>query len=340
MQERKLNLVRELDVLGVHAEGEIGRVILSGAPGIPGRTMVERMDYINNEDDEILRLALYEPRGASQMTINLLVPPTSRHADTGFIPMQADGAHAMSGSNAMCVATALLETGTLTMREPESVVVLDTPAGLVRARANCRNGKVERVEIAMPACFVEHLDHPVEVEGVGTLKVDVAFGGCYFTLIDAASLGFEIARHEARDLVDMGNRIKRAAGEQIAVNHPTVPAFDRIEYPMFVAGQGQSIVNATVIHPGRLDRSPCGTGTVARMAVMHARGEIGINEVVSSRSVIGSEFRTRIDRLGRCGHRRAVQPALSGRAWIYGRMTLGAHPMDPYPLGFTLPDTW
>ena len=340
MGERNLNFVRELEVLGVHAEGEIGRVILSGAPKIPGSTMVEKMDYINNEDDEILRLALYEPRGASQMTINLLIPPTSRSADMGFIPMQADGAHAMSGSNAMCVATALLETGALTMQEPESVVVLDTPAGLVRARANCRNGKVERVEIDMPASFVEHLDYPVEVEGVGTLAVDVAFGGCYFALIDAGSLGFEIARHEARDLVDMGNRIKTATVEQIAVNHPTIPAFDRVEYPMFAAGQGKSIINATVIYPGRLDRSPCGTGTVARMAVMHARGEIGINEVVSSRSIIGSEFRTRIDKLARCGHRQAVKPALSGRAWIYGSMKLGAHPLDPYPLGFTLSDTW
>ena len=215
-------------------------------------------------------------------------------------------------------------------------MILDTPAGPVRVRASCRNGKVERVEIAMPASFVEHLDYPVEVEGVGTLTVDVAFGGCYFVLIDAGSLGFEIARHEARDLVDMGDRIKSAAVEQVAVNHPTVPAFDRVEYSMFVAGQGQSIINATVICPGRLDRSPCGTGTAARMAVMHARGEIGINEVVSSRSIIGSEFRTRIDRLARCGRRRAVEPTLSGRAWVYGSMKLGAHPLDPYPLGFTL----
>lgn len=335
-----MNFVRDLDVLGVHAEGEIGRVILSGAPEIPGSTMVEKMDYINNEDDEILRLALYEPRGASQMTINLLVPATSRNADMGFIPMQADGAHAMSGSNAMCVVTALLESGAMTMREPESVVVLDTPAGLVRTHASCRNGKVERVEIAMPASFVEYLDCPVEVEGVGTLALDVAFGGCYFALINAGSLGFEIARHEARDLVDMGNKIIRAASEQIDVNHPTVPAFDRVEYPMFVAGKGQSVINATVIYPGRLDRSPCGTGTAARMAVMHARGEIGINEVVSSKSIIGSEFKTRIEKLAMCGHRRAVKPALSGRAWVYGRMKLGAHPLDPYPLGFTLSDTW
>ncbi len=274
------------------------------------------------------------------MTVNLLVPATSAEADIGFIPMQADGAHAMSGSNAICVATALLETGEIEMQEPESLVVLDTPAGLVRAHAVCRNGNVERVEIGMPTSFVEHLDHPVEVDGVGTLEVDVAFGGCYFVLIDARPLGFEIAQHEARDLVDMGNRINSAAKDQISVRHPTVPAFDRVEYPMFVAMRGQSIVNATVIFPGRLDRSPCGTGTAARLAVMYERGEVELGQVVTASSIIGSEFKARIQDTARCGSRMAIKPALSGRAWIYGSLKLGVHPLDPYPLGFTLSDTW
>ncbi len=335
-----MNFARELETLGVHAEGEIGRVVIAGAPDIPGETMVDKMNYINNENDEVLRLALYEPRGASQMTINLLLPPISEGADMGFIPMQADGAHAMSGSNTMCVTTALLESGIVKMKEPETTVNLDTPAGLIRATAICKNGKAERVEIEMPTSFVEHLDHPLEVEGVGSLNVDVAFGGCYFALVDAKALGFEIAPHEARDLVDLGTKINDAAAEQIKVQHPEISSFNRVEYPMYIAGGEDTIKNATIIFPGRLDRSPCGTGTSARHAVMLARGEIEVNQIVASQSIIGGEFKFRIASITKCGPRDAICPVLSGRAWIYGRLNLGAHPTDPFPLGYTLSDTW
>lgn len=335
-----MKLDKELEILGVHAEGEIGRVIMSGAPEIPGETMIDKMNYINRENDELLRLALYEPRGAAQMTVNLLLPPVSGNAHMAFIPLQADGAHAMSGSNAMCVATALLESGGIEMSVPETLVILDTPAGQVRAKALCRKGKAERVEIEMPVSFVEHLDHPLEVEGIGSLTVDVAFGGCYFAMVKARDLGYSLEPHEARDLVEAGTKINEAAAEQIEVRHPLVASFDRIEYPMFVAGRGEEIVNATIIAPGRLDRSPCGTGTAARLAVMLARGEIGINQVLSSRSIIGGEFRTWIESAEKCGDRDAIKPVISGRAWIYGSLKLGVHPDDPFPLGFTLPDTW
>ena len=192
----------------------------------------------------------------------------------------------------------------------------------------------------MPLSFVEHLDHPLEVEGLGPIAVDVAFGGCYFALIDAESLGFEIAPHEARDLVDTGLRISQAAAEQIAVRHPETPEFNRIEYPMFVAGRGSDIRNATVIFPGRLDRSPCGTGTAARLAVMHERGQVGINEEIAAHSIIGGHFYARIVGMATVGGRKAVRPKVSGRAWIYGRHTVGVHPDDPFQLGYTLADTW
>ena len=339
-RNHSLNFVRELEILGVHAEGEIGRIITSGHPEIPGASMIEKMDYINDKDDEILRLALYEPRGAAQMTINLLVPAISKHADVGFIPLQADGAHAMSGSNAICITTALLETGMLEMSEPETTVRLDTPAGLIQTKASCKNGKVENVEIEMPISFVEHLNHALEVESVGTIYTDVAFGGCYFVLVDAKSVGFEIAPHEARDLVDMGAKISRAAAEQIKVQHPEIETFDSIEYPMFVTGSGDSITNATIIFPGRLDRSPCGTGTAARLAVMVEKGEIGVNQTVSANSIVGGEFTSKVASLTSCGLRNAVKPIISGRAWIYGKFNLGVHPTDPFPLGFTLSDVW
>ena len=263
-----MHLDRTIELLGVHAEGEIGRVIVSGAPDIPGATMVDKMNYINTVDDSLLRRCLYEPRGAAQMTINLLVPPCRDDADMGFVPMQADGAHAMSGSNAICVATALLESGMVAPNGPSTVIRLDTPAGLVEAAVTWTGSKAERVEVDMPASFVEHLDHPLRVEGLGSIAVDVAFGGCYFVLIVAESLGFEIAPREARDLVDLGLRISEAAAAQITVRHPETPELNRIEYPMFVSGREAELRNATIIFPGRLDRSPCGTGTAARLAVM------------------------------------------------------------------------
>ena len=335
-----IHLEHEMELLGVHAEGEVGRIIVSGAPDIPGATMTDKMTYINSVDDSLLKRCLYEPRGAAQMTINLLVPPGRDDVEMGFIPIQPDAAHAMSGSNAMCVTTALLETGMIAATGSNPVVRLDTPAGIVETKATWTGNKVERVEIDAPPSFVEHLDHPLEVEGLGSITVDVAFGGCYFALIKGAALGLEVAAHEARDLVDTGMRILDAAKEQIAVRHPETPAFDHVEYPIFMAGGGAEIRNANIIFPGRVDRSPCGTGTAARLALMHERGELGINQEIDSRSVIGGCFRSRIAGTTSVGDRRAVLPKISGRSWIYGRYTQGVHPSDPFPLGYTLSDTW
>lgn len=335
-----ISLDHVIELLGVHAEGEVGRVIVSGAPDIPGATMFDKMKHINAVDDSLIRRCLHEPRGSVQISVNLLPPPCRKDADVGFIPLQPDGAHAMSGSNAMCVVTALLETGMIAPRGPETVIRLDTPAGLVEATAAWADGKVERVGVDMPVSFVEHLDHPLDVEGLGSITVDVAFGGCYFALIDAVSLGFDIVPHEARDLVDLGVRIQEAAEAQITVRHPEFPGLDAIEYPMFVIRSGAEIRNATIIFPGRVDRSPCGTGTAALLAVMRERGEVGVDEEISSRSIIDSQFLARIAGVTRLGSRNAYHTSVSGRAWIYGRYTLGAHPTDMFPLGYTLSDVW
>jgi len=194
--------------------------------------MLEKVSHLNRERDDLRRFCLFEPRGCAQMTANLLLPPVTPVADAAFIPMQADASHAMSGSNAMCVVTVLLETGILTMIEPRTQVVLDTAAGLVTARADCRAGRVEKVTLDFFPSFCEHLDHPLEVEGLGTLAVDVAFGGVYYVIPRAADLGIEIGPATARDMVEVGNRIKAAAEEQIPVEHPETPEFDRVEFLM------------------------------------------------------------------------------------------------------------
>lgn len=329
-----------LNVVGAHAEGEVGRVITGGVLDIPGATIQEKFRHIAKVDDSLIRFVLFEPRGSAQMSANLLLPPTRNEADAAFIPLQPDGPHAMSGSNAMCVVTVLLETGILPMREPETAVTLDTPAGLVRTTASCRDGKCEQVALDCVPSFVLHLDCPLHVEGLGTISVDVAFGGCFFALVNARAAGLEIEPRNARKLANLGLRIQRAAQEQVEVFHPESPDFNRIEYAMFCAGNGAHIRNANVILPGRLDRSPCGTGTAARLAVMHARGQLGVGQPIEARSIIDSNFGSEIVEVTVVGDQPAVIPRLTGRAWIYGQYSLASDPSDPFLDGYTLPDTW
>ncbi|MEI9425777.1 proline racemase family protein [Mesorhizobium sp. Cs1299R1N1] len=332
-----------ITAIGAHAEGEIGRVITGGIAPVPGNDMRERLLWLNDHGDHIRKFALYEPRGAAQMSVNLLLPPTHPGADIAFIPMQGDRSHAMSGSNAMCVVTSVLETGMFAMSEPETVIRLDTAAGLVTARASCRDGKVTSVSLDFVESFAEHLDHPLRVEGIGELKVDVAFGGVYYVLADAAALGLEIVPANARKLVDLGSRLVAAAKEQISVQHPLVNEFNSIAFCMFTSVEDrewQVYRNATILPPGRVDRSPCGTGSAARLSVMRARGAINLNQEVTMRSIIGSRFSVKVTQDRKIGHRKGIQPVISGRSWIYAVEQMGVDPSDPFQQGFTLADTW
>ncbi len=332
-----------ITVVGAHAEGEIGRVITAGVGDVPGSTMREKLRYLQTENDQLRRFAMHEPRGCAQMTTNLLMQPCDPEADAAFIPMQADGSHAMSGSNAMCVTTVLLETGILPMQEPFTEVTLDTAAGLVKTRARCRAGKVESVTLDFFPSFCEAVGEQIEVPGIGTVTLDVAFGGVYYVIADAAELGFAIAPDKARDMVELGNRIKTAAVSQISVNHPEIPEFDQVEFVMFadtIDPENRIYRNGTVMGPGRMDRSPCGTGTAARLAVMHEKGELAVGEKVQIRSTINSRFDAEITGETHVGDRRAVTTRITGRAWIYGMHQLGLDPSDPFPEGFTVADTW
>jgi proline racemase len=337
---RTVKLSKLVNLVGAHAEGEIGKVITGGVLDIPGSTVLEKLQHIATVDDHLVKFCLFEPRGAAQMSVNLLLPPSNPEADAAFVPLQPDGPHAMSGSNAMCVVTVLLETGILPMVEPITSVTLDTAAGLVKATAICRDGKCERVSLDFFPSFVEHLDHLLVVDGVGELKVDVAFGGCYFALVDAEALGIRICPENARKLVELGTRIRAAANDQIKVKHPALPGLDTIEYALFCEKEGRNIKNGNVIFPGRMDRSPCGTGTAARLAVLHARGELEIGEEIESRSIIDSVFSAQVSGTTTIGGRSAVLPRLSGRAWIYSQETQSCDPTDPFKDGYTLPDTW
>lgn len=333
---------RMISVVGAHAEGEVGRVIVGGVLDVPGGTTAEKLSYLQHNDG-LRQFVNNEPRGCAQMTTNLLLPATHPGADVAFIPMQADGTHAMSGSNAMCVATVLLETGTIPMEEPESRVVLDTAAGLVIAIAKCREGRVENVTLEMFPAFATDIDVPLEVEGVGTIHVDVAFGGAFYVLPEVRQLGLSIEPGAARDMVEIGAKIMTAATEQISVSHPRLQGFDQIEFLMFtdVVDAGRRVFrNATIMPPGRVDRSPCGTGSAARMAAMYAKGEISLNQKLHMLSTIGSHFGASIVSTADVGGRPGIVPRISGRAWIYAVMELGCDPSDPFSSGYTMADTW
>ena len=334
---------KTVTLIDAHAEGEIGRVLTAGIIDLPGSTMVEKLCRLNAENDSFRRFVVNEPRGCAQMTTNLLLPPCDPRADVGFIPMQGDASHAMSGSNAMCVTTVVLETGILPMVEPFTDVILDTAAGLVTARATCADGKVKSVALDFFPTFCEALDHSLEVEGLGTISVDVAFGGVYYAVVPTGQIGCRIAPDQARDLVDVGTRIKRAADQQITVQHPLVADFDRIGFVMFTEeaeNPGGALRNATVMPPGRIDRSPCGTGSAARLAVMRARGRCELGQRITMMSTIGTTFETSVMADTDIGGRKGILPRISGRAWIFGLHQIGRDPDDPFPEGFTMADTW
>lgn len=324
-----------------HAEGEVGRVVTGGVLDLPGDTMLEKMNFLNEQDDSLRRFCVFEPRGCASMSTNLLFPPSRPDADAGFIILQGDKAHAMSGSNCICVVTVLLETGLVPMTEPETTVRLDTPAGLVTARATCRGGKCERVNLDMVPSFVEALDVEVEVPALGRVRVDAAFGGVYYALIEPRQLGLEIQPSSARALVDAGCRIHRALNRHVEVRHPLYPSIEGFSYMMFVDRRADGdLVGATILPPGRIDRSPCGTGNSARLAVRHARGEALEGEVLTARSIIDSRFEVSFLGETTVADRPAVLPRISGRGWIHGIHHIGVDPSDPYPQGYLLSDTW
>ncbi|MCY1392006.1 4-hydroxyproline 2-epimerase [compost metagenome] len=247
----------------------------------------------------------------------------------------------MSGSNCICVVTALLELGMLPMQEPETTVVLDTPAGLVTARARCADGRCLSVSLDMVPSFVEQLDVSIETAEFGTLKADIAFGGVYYALIDVERIGLSIAPENARELAAAGVKLKDVINQQVRVQHPLFPQIDEVAYVMFRNRvDDRTYQTCTTLPPGRVDRSPCGTGSSANLATLVARGLVEVGDRLTSRSTIGGEFK--VELLGRTevGGRPAVLPRVEGRAWLYGIQQIGVDPDDPLAAGFMLSDTW
>jgi proline racemase len=334
-----------LQVVDCHAEGESGQVIVGGVGDIPGDTVFDKRVHLQNHRDELRKLILFEPRGAINHNANILVPSNHPDAAMGYIILESTEYPAMSGSNTICVATVLLETGILPMTEPTTELTLESPAGLITVTCDCRDGKVERVRFVNQPAFCYYLDADIEVPDLGRLTVDVAYGGMTYVLIEAARVGFELTPAEARKICELGQVIKKAAAEQLEAEHPTnpeIPGITQVEFtgPLLREGDGLRSRNAVVVSPGRLDRSPCGTGTSARLAQLHARGLLEVGQPFVHESVIGTRFDSSILSTTEIGPYDAVISTVAGQAWITGLYQFGLDPTDPFPRGFTVADSW
>lgn len=329
-----------IHIVQCHACGEVGDVIVGGVAPPPGETLWEQSRWIA-KDGTLRNFVLNEPRGGVHKHVNLLVPPKHPEADAGFIIMEPEDTPPMSGSNSMCVAVVLLETGRVPMQEGSNQLVLEAPGGLARVTAECRSGRVESVTVTNHPSFAGHLDAVVEVEGIGSISVDTAYGGDSFAVVDAHGLGFQLLPDEAKDLASLGVRISDAATEQLGFHHPTNPDWQHISFCLFCTPVTSGVTrHAVAIRPGKIDRSPTGTGVSARLALLQARGEADVGSTVTARSIIDSEFVGRIESLAKVGGIQAVVPSLTGRAWIYGRSELLLAPDDPWPQGYRVADTW
>jgi proline racemase len=350
-----LRLGPTIRAVDLHACGEPGRVIIGGVEGVPGGSMFDAMTWLQaNRDDLRLRM-VREPRGYPAANCNLVLPSGDPEAAAGYVIMEQVEYPGMSGTNTMCVVTALLETGMLPMTEPVTELTLESPAGLIRVRADCADGKVTGVTFRNVPAFATHLDAIVEVPQLGTVTVDVAYGGMFYVIASAAAFGLRLTPDEGADIVRITEMIKAAATVQLPVAHPDQPGFAGITIGQ-LSGPAHDPANALrnvvtvstgtldwdrpATWTGAIDRSPCGTGTSARMATLHARGRLAIGEPFRHEGILGTVFTGRLVEETRIGDRAAVVPEITGQAWITGIADYAVDPTDPFPDGFTIGDIW
>ena len=345
----------KLRAIDVHAAGEPGRVIVGGVADPPGETMLAKMRWLEAHADHIRRLMLREPRGYPGLCCNVLVRPTRPEADAGFIIMEQTEYPPMSGSNTICVVTALLETGIIAMVEPVTELTLEAPAGLIDVRATCGDGKVTGVTFRNVASFAVHLDAELDVPTIGEVIVDIAWGGMFYVIADGDVLGIDLGAANGAEIARAGEMIRVAAQEQLPVQHPLEPdlrgpTISQLSgTPTQPGAHRRNAVTVATGKPshdrpaswtGALDRCPCGTGTSAKMAVLNARGELGVGERFVHEGPLGTTFTGRIVEETTIGPLLAIVPEITGRGWITGYADYVLDPSDPFPAGFTVGDIW
>ncbi len=330
--------VRTISAVDSHTEGMPTRVVTGGVGPIRGDTMAQRRRHAVEHLDELRRFLVDEPRGHSAMSGAILQPPTRPDADWGVLYIEVSGFLPMCGHGTIGVATVLVETGMVTVTEPETVVRLDTPAGLVEVRVSVRDGRAEKVTLRNVDAFALELDAAVKVPGLGDVRYDMAYGGNFYAIVELDRIGLPFDRARKDEILSAGLSIMQAVNEQNRPAHPVDPLIGGCKHVQFLApdSTARHSRNAMAIHPGWFDRSPCGTGTSARMAQLHARGELPLHTDFVNESFIGTRFTGRLVGTTEVGRLPAVVPEFSGRAWITGTANYLLDPTDPFPHGFVL----
>lgn len=344
-----------ISAIDVHAAGEPGRVLIDSHLLVEGATMAERLQYCREHLDDLRLLLLHEPRGYPGLCAVLVVPPVEPDSDFGIVVLEQGGFRPMSGSNLICAVTALVETGLVTAREPVTQLRVDTAVGTVAVRADIANGRAVGIAFDNVPAFVVALDHPLELPDYGTVPVDIVFGGQFYVQAKAADLGVELVPAAAKELARAGSVLRTVAQRTFPVRHPLNPDVDQVALAMIHGPSPTPGVNGrnTVVLPngtvdlkdpttwtGTLDRSPCGTGTCARMAARHARGEQALGQDFVHEGLLGTAFTGSLTGTTEVGSYRAVLPSLSGRGWITGFNTYVLAEDDPFPRGYTVADLW
>ncbi|MFK7792036.1 MAG: proline racemase family protein, partial [Devosiaceae bacterium] len=331
---------KTIHVVSCHAEGEVGDVIVGGVAPPPGDSVWEQRNWIA-QDETLRNFVLNEPRGGVFRHVNLLVPPKNPETQAAWIIMEPEHTPPMSGSNSICVSTVLLDTGIIPMVEPVTDMVLEAPGGLVRVRAHCAGGKAQSIEVENLPSFACQMEVPLEVEGIGTLTVDTAFGGDSFVVVDPDALGLTLEASNAQSLAKLGVTITNAANAQLRFAHPTQPDWQHHSFCLFAGtlqqdDHGLRAKSVVSIQPGKLDRSPTGTAVSARMALLHSKGQMTVGDRFTGESIIGSEFHGTILGETTVGDLPAIRPQISGRGWVTGIHQHMLDPSDPWPEGYRL----
>ena len=321
-----------------HTEGMPTRVVVGGVGVLPGTTMEERRQYMMKEADYLRTWLMYEPHGHSAMSGSIVQPPTRPDADWGVVYIEVSGCLPMCGHGTIGTATVLVETGMVEVTEPETVIRLDTPAGLVTARVHVDGTRAKSVTIENVPSFVTELDAIVEVPGAGAVRYDMAYGGNFYAIVELNELGREFGKEHAPELLELGLSIMNAINTTNPPAHPENPVIGHVHHVQLVAADStaQFSRHAMVIHPGWFDRSPCGTGTSARVAQLVARGQLAIGEPLINESIIGTRFTGRANGTTTVSGVPAILPEITGRAWITGTSQHMLAPDDPFPAGFLL----
>ena len=334
-----------LELFNVNCEGEIGDVVIRGDFNLKGETLLEQSK--NLLEDQVLRNFLFnEPRGGVFKHFNLLVSSINKEADAGFIILEPEDNPPMSGSNSICVSTVLLEKNFIQMKEPITEFLLEAPGGIIPIKAYCENKKVKFIEIKNLPSFVDKLDVKIKTSSFGEINVSTVFGGDSFVICEAKDFSLEIKPENAKKFVEISKEIVRAANNDLGFQHPNLPSLNFISFCQFVEPVKINNLNqkeggnTVCIRPGKLDRSPCGTGTSARLALMREKNEINLNEIFISRSIIGSKFETYIVEEYTKGNKKMIIPSIKGSAFITGRQEIYISDEDPLPQGYRLNDTW